>query len=203
MPQLMIKSVKDIEAITEAGRVAADCLKYLSSRLVAGINTLMIDNWAGEFIRDNGGISASKGYHGYPAEICISPNNVIVHGIPSKDIILKDGDILSLDIAVKKNGMIGDTAATYPIGEISEEAKTLLDVTRRCIYEALSVCIVGNRVIDIGRVIEEFVRPYGYGIVRDYAGHGVGFFMHEKPNVPNYDATKEITHRLELMGKGE
>ncbi|MBN1232869.1 MAG: type I methionyl aminopeptidase [Candidatus Coatesbacteria bacterium] len=202
MAQLLLKTEEDIERIAEAGSIAAECLIYLSRKLKPGINTLQIDRWAGEFINDNGGISASKGYHGYPAEICISPNNVIVHGIPSKKIILKDGDILSLDIAVKKNGFIGDTAATYPVGEVNDDVKQLLEVTEKSIYKALSICTIGSKIAEIGKIIEEYVNPYGFGIVRDYAGHGVGYFMHEKPNVPNYDATRELGYRLGTWTKG-
>ena len=173
------KSPAQIEAMKEAGRISAKVLREVGRKIEPGISTLELDNIAETIIRLEGGIPAFKGYGGFPGSICASINEEIVHGIPSATRILHEGDIISIDTGAIVDGWVGDNAWTYAVGKISEEKQRLLDVTEKCMWAALDAARVGNRLGDIGEAA-------GYGVVREYVGHGIGHDMHEDPNVPNW-----------------
>ena len=180
------KSPEEIEGLKEAGRVSAMVLRKVGAIIEPGISTLELDAYAEEVIRSEGGIPAFKGYGGFPGTICASVNDQIVHGIPSKDVILKSGDIISIDTGATVDGWVGDNAWTYPVGKISPEMKKLLSVTEECMWAGLNAARVGNHLGDIGFAVQSIAEAEGYGVVREYVGHGIGRDMHEDPNVPNY-----------------
>ena len=169
----------------EGGRITAACLRLLAENARPGVSTRELDELAEEFIYSSGGKPEFKGYQGFPASICASPNSMIVHGIPGP-YRLKEGDIISLDVGVRFEGFVTDSATTVPVGEVSEEARMLLDVTRRCLEAAIPQVRVGHRLGDIGHAIQSVAEPEGYGVVRDLVSHGVGRKMHEDPQIPNY-----------------
>ncbi|NLY29920.1 MAG: type I methionyl aminopeptidase, partial [Firmicutes bacterium] len=150
-----------------------------------GITTASLDALAEEFIRDHNAIPAFKGYNGYPASICVSVNEEVVHGIPGARV-LKGGDIVSIDIGVVVDGFYGDMARTYPVGEISEEAKRLISVTETALKKGIAAAVVGNRISDIGHAVQSCVEAHGMSVVRDFVGHGIGRNMHEEPQIPNF-----------------
>ena len=150
-----------------------------------GITTASLDALAEEFIRDHDAIPAFKGYNGYPASICVSVNEEVVHGIPGARV-LKGGDIVSIDIGVVVDGFYGDMARTYPVGEISEEAKRLISVTETALKKGIAAAVVGNRISDIGHAVQSYVEAHGMSVVRDFVGHGIGRNMHEEPQIPNF-----------------
>ena len=150
-----------------------------------GVTTLQLDKRAEEFIRDNGGIPAFKGYNGFPNTLCVSPNDQVVHGIPN-NIALEDGFILSVDCGVLMNGFYGDSAYTYSVGEIDEDSKRLLQITKESLYKGIEQAVEGNRVGDISFAVQQHAESNGYGVVRELVGHGVGESLHESPEVPNY-----------------
>ena len=158
----------------------------LAKEVKAGISTLDLDKMAEEFIRANGGIPACKGYEGYPATLCTSVNEVVVHGIPSAKRILRKGDIISIDLVVEVDGYKGDSCITVPVGRTSKKNMKLIEVTENALFAGIKQAVVGNHVGDIGHAIESFVKPYGYGVLREYVGHGIGTEMHEEPEIPNY-----------------
>lgn len=183
---IIIKSPAEIEAMKEAGRISAKVLREVGKHIEPGISTLELDEIAERIIRLNGGIPAFKGYGGFPGSICASINEQIVHGIPSATVILKPGDIVSIDTGAIVDGWVGDNAWTYPVGSISEEKKKLLEVTEKCMWAGLDAARPGNRLGDIGAAVQEIAEAEDYGVVREYVGHGIGRNMHEDPNVPNY-----------------
>ena len=180
------KSPAEIDAMKEAGRVSALVLREVGAAAKPGVSTLELDELAETIIRQEGGIPAFKGYGGFPGSICASLNEQIVHGFPSKDVILKDGDILSVDTGATVDGWVGDNAWTYPIGNVSPEKKRLLETTEKCMWAGLDAARAGNRLGDIGHAVQSIAEGAGYGVVREYVGHGIGRDMHEDPNVPNY-----------------
>jgi len=180
------KSPAEIEAMKEAGRISAKVLREVGARVQPGISTLELDRFAESLIRLEGGIPAFKGYGGFPGSICASLNDQIVHGIPSAEVILQEGDILSIDTGAIVDGWVGDNAWTYPVGVISAEKQRLLEITEKCMWAALDAARANNRLGDIGAAVQEIAEEAGYGIVREYVGHGIGRKMHEDPNVPNY-----------------
>ena len=180
------KSPAEIEAMKEAGRISAKVLRQAGQIIKPGISTLEIDQFVERMIRMEGGIPAFKGLYGFPGSICASVNDQIVHGIPSASVILKEGDILSIDTGATVDGWVGDNAWTYPVGKISEDKQRLLEVTEKCMWAGLDAARVGNRLGDIGAAVQGIAEAAGYGVVREYVGHGVGRVMHEDPNVPNY-----------------
>lgn len=184
--KIIIKSPREIALIKKAGSILADTFDYLKVHTRAGISTKELDKLAESFIRSHGGIPTCKGYEGFPGAICISVNDTLLHGIPSKSIILKDGDIVSYDICVTYEGYIADACRTFPVGEISSEAKRLLDTTKRCFFEAVKLVKPGVHLGDISQKIYETGTSEGYTLTRDYGGHGVGREMHEDPFVLNY-----------------
>ena len=175
-----------IEEMAEAGRLSAKVLREVGARVKPGVSTAELDRIAEMIIRMEGGIPAFKGYGGFPGSICASVNDQIVHGIPSNSVILQEGDILSIDTGAIVKGWVGDNAWTYPVGKISPEKKRLLGVTEQCMWAGIEAARPGNHLGDIGHAIQEIAERAGYGVVREYVGHGVGRDMHEDPNVPNY-----------------
>lgn len=182
---IVFKSDRELEIMARAGKVAGSCLKMLGDMVRPGITTGELDHAAEEFIRKAGAVPTFKGYMGFPGSICASPNDVVVHGIPD-DRPLLEGDIISIDVGATLDGYVGDTAATFPVGDISPEAKSLLKATKDALFCGIAAAEAGRHVGDIGHAIETLVRQYGFSVVQDYAGHGVGRKMHEDPTVPNF-----------------
>lgn len=180
------KSPADIEAMKEAGRISAKVLREVGAHVQPGVSTLELDEIAEMLIRLEGGIPAFKGYGGFPGSICASVNEQIVHGIPSKSIILQEGDIISIDTGAIIDGWVGDNAWTYPVGKVSAAKRQLLEVTEECMWAALDAARAGNHLGDIGHACQAIAESHRYGVVREYVGHGIGRNMHEDPNVPNY-----------------
>ena len=190
---IKIKSKREIELMREASKIASQTQKRVEELIRPGISTIELDRAAEKFIRENDAIPAQKNFPHYekgvapfPATLCISINDVVIHGIPSKKIILNEGDIVSVDLVVLKNGFHGDCARTYIVGETSPEAKKLVDITKQAFYEGIKFAKSGNRIGDISHAIGEFVNKNGYSVVREFEGHGIGRQMHEEPEVPNY-----------------
>lgn len=180
-----IKSSREIALMKKAGEILANVFDVLEPLCVPGNTTKHLSEVAEKVIRDAGAIPAEKGYYGYPAAICASINDVVVHGIPGSTK-LKDGDIISLDIVVNYQGYMADACRTYPVGNVSPRAQKLIDVTRECFFKAMEVVRPGARIGDIGSAIQKHAEANGYSVTRDYTGHGLGRSMHEDPIVPNY-----------------
>jgi methionyl aminopeptidase len=183
---ISIKSAREIKLMEEASQILVKARQALFKMIQPGISTEALDQHADEVIRSLGGIPSFKDYEGYPKSICTSVNEVVIHGIPSHQVILKEGDIISIDIGVNVKGYHADSAFTYAVGEISSEAKQLLDVTEKALYIGIEEAKPGNYVSNIGHAIETFIKPYGYGIVETFTGHGIGKELHEAPQVLNY-----------------
>ena len=183
---IIIKSSDEIEKIREAGKIVSEALSLAGEIVKPGITTLELNNAIEKVIVGHKAKPSFKNYNGFPAASCISPNSVVVHGIPSKNVILKDGDIVSVDVGAFLNGYHADAARTYPVGNISSEAKQLIDVTKECFNRGAQAAIPGNRVGDIGFAVQSLAEEYGYGVVRELVGHGVGKNLHEEPDVPNF-----------------
>ncbi|HKQ08738.1 MAG TPA: type I methionyl aminopeptidase [Blastocatellia bacterium] len=179
------KSKIEIEKMRAAGQIVARVLKQLSEIVQPGITTRDLDAEAERLIRAAGAVPTFKGYHGYPASICASINDEVVHGIPSKRK-LREGDIIGIDCGATLQGYVGDAAVTVPVGRISDDAWKLINTTRRSLFEAISRCRVGNRLGDVCNAVQAYVEPLGYSVVRNFCGHGIGRAMHEDPQVPNY-----------------
>jgi len=171
--------------MARAGAIVRGCLELIGQEIRPGITTKELDRLAEEYIRSRGGIPTFKGYRGFPASICASPNDIVVHGIPGR-VRLREGDIVGIDVGVTLNGYIADAAMTFPVGEISEEAKRLLRVTEEALMLGIAQCRVGNRVGDISHAVQSHAEAHGYSVVRSMVGHGVGRHMHEDPQVPNF-----------------
>ncbi len=179
------KSPEEIERIARAGRVLRGCLDLLATTVRPGITTKELDVLAEDYIRGHGGVPTFKGYRGFPASICASPNDMVVHGIPGP-LTLQEGDILGIDVGVTLEEFVADAAITVAVGAISGQARALMDATRESLMQAIEQCRVGNRVGDISHAVQSYVEPRGYGVVRSLVGHGVGRDMHEDPQVPNF-----------------
>ena len=179
------KKEEEIDLIRESSLLVAKTHAEIAGLIKPGITTLALDKIAEEFIMDNGGIPAFKGYSGFPNTLCVSPNDQVVHGIPN-DKSLKDGEILSVDCGVVMNGYFGDSAFTYEVGEVDAETKQLLKVTKESLYKGIEMAVSGNRIGDIGYAVQKHAESFGYGVVRELVGHGVGKNLHEAPEVPNY-----------------
>jgi len=183
---IQIHSPDEVELIRGSARIVGQCLLMLSREVRPGVSTLELDRLAEKFIRDSGGEPAFKGYRGFPASICASINEEVVHGIPSAKRFLREGDIVSLDIGVKREGFFGDAARTFPVGEVSSTATRLLDATERALEAGIAQARPGNRVSDISAAIEREVMRHRFRVVRALVGHGIGRELHEEPQVPNY-----------------
>lgn len=175
-----------------AGRLVGEVREAIRAMVKPGVTTLELDRAAEKMIRDAGALPTFKGYHGFPYSICASVNEQVVHGFPS-DYALRDGDIFSIDVGVTLNGFVGDTATTVPVGKVEDELLQLIRVTEECLEKAIEQCWPGKHVGDIGYAVQSHAQRFGYGIVRDYVGHGIGRKMHESPQIPNYGkpGTKE------------
>lgn len=183
---IILKSPAEIEAMKEAGRLSAMTLRVVGEHCKPGVTTLELDEIAETFIRENGGTPAFKGYGGFPGSICASVNEQIIHGIPSRQTVLKEGDIISIDTGAVVDGWVGDNAWTYAVGKVSPEKRRLLEVGESCMWAGLAAAREGNRMGDLGHAVQSVAQAAGFGVVREYVGHGVGRTMHEEPNVPNY-----------------
>ncbi|MFN5317305.1 MAG: type I methionyl aminopeptidase [Bacteroidia bacterium] len=179
------KSIEEIERIRESSLLVARTLAEVAKIIGPGVTSLELDRCAEEFIRDNGGIPAFKGYNGFPASLCISPNNQVVHGIPNSNPI-KEGDIISVDCGVLKDGYYGDSAYTFAIGEVDAKVKHLLKVTKESLYKGIDAAIEGRRLQDISYEIQSYSESHGFSVVRELVGHGIGKKLHEAPEVPNF-----------------
>jgi methionyl aminopeptidase len=188
---IQIKSKREIELMREAGRILELTRNMLKEHIKPGVSTHQLDELAENYILNLGAKPSFKGYHGFPGSICTSINEVVVHGIPSKKQVLKEGDIITLDFGVNYKGYHADSATTYPVGKVSLEIEKLLDITEKSLYIGLEQAKPGNYVSDISHAIESFIKPYGYGIVEEFTGHGIGRDLHEEPFVPNFGKPKE------------
>lgn len=182
---IILKSKAEVEKIAKASRIVASTLQGLKAYVNPGMTTLMLDAFAEKRIIEAGGIPAFKGYRNFPATLCVSVNEEVVHGIPSEKI-LKDGDIVGMDLGVIVDGFYGDAAITVPIGEVDEEILRLLDVTEKSLYAGISQGLAGGRLSDISHAVQSTVEPHGYSIVTDFVGHGIGRSLHEEPQIPNF-----------------
>jgi methionyl aminopeptidase len=182
---MFIKSAREIESMRAAGKIVAETLEKIKEVIKPGITTKELDQIAGEYIRKNNGIPAFLGYQGYPSNICASVNEEVVHGIPSKRV-LKDGDIVSIDIGAFYDGYCGDAARTFGVGNISKKAERLIKITKESFFAGIAMAVEGNRLYDVSYAIQNYVESNGYSVVRALVGHGIGKKMHEEPQVPNY-----------------
>jgi methionyl aminopeptidase len=183
---IVCRSSTELERMREAGRLVGEVLSELASKVAPGVNTAELDEVAERRIAKAGATAAFKGYHGYPATICASINDEVIHGIPSGRRVLEEGDIISIDVGASLDGYFGDSAITLPVGHVSEEAATLLRVTEEALYKAIERVRPGARVSDIGHAVQRHVEVFGFSVVREFVGHGIGQRMHEEPQVPNY-----------------
>jgi len=183
---IVLKSPREIEIMRHANQIVAETHAYLAEVIEAGITTAEIDRLGEEFIRSKGAIPSFKGYRGYPASVCVSINEEVVHGIPSKKRTIKEGDIVSLDIGVFYDGFHGDAARSFGVGKVSKEAEKLLKVTEDSFYRGIERAFIGNRLGDISHAIQNHAEKNGFSVVRDYVGHGIGREMHEPPQIPNF-----------------
>lgn len=183
---IVIRSAEEIAILRQANQIVARILEELAADIAPGVSTEALDAKAERLIREAGGEPAFKGYRGYPKTICASINEQVVHGIPSLDVILAEGDIISIDVGVIYRGYVGDTAATYPVGEITPEKQRLVRVTRESLYEGIEQARRGMRLSDISHAVQARVEKDGFSVVRDFVGHGIGQEMHEEPQIPNF-----------------
>lgn len=182
---IVLKTSKEASKMQKACTISAQALKYGGELVEEGVTTAYIDKKIRQFIQSKGAVPSFLGYGGFPASACISVNDEVIHGIPGNRKLEK-GDIVSIDVGAYIDGYHGDNAATFPVGEVSEESNLLMKATKESLYEAIKLCKPGNRLGDIGYAVESYVKKFGYSVVRDYVGHGVGKNLHEDPEVPNY-----------------
>lgn len=185
---------QDIDGMIKAGAVVRDALLYAETLIRPNISTLELDKKLEKFIIDKGAIPSFLNYEGYPNSICASVNEMVVHGIPSEDIILKEGDIISIDIGAILDGYNGDAARTFAVGSITPEKQKLIDVTKQCFFEGISKLKIGARLGELSNAIQTYAESFGYGVVRELVGHGIGHKMHEAPEVPNYGPKSSGMH---------
>ena len=183
---IKLKTAQDIEGLKKCGALSKEVLRLAGRMVKPGVSTLEIDQFVENFIRMHGGTPGFKGYGGFPYSICASVNDEVVHGFASEERILQEGDILSIDTGANVDGWAGDNAWTFACGHISDANKVLLEVTRDCLALGIEQAVPGNHLGDIGHAIQEHAEKHGYGVIREYVGHGIGRNMHEEPNVPNY-----------------
>ena len=183
---IVCRSAAELERMREAGRLVGEVLTELAALVKPGVTTAELDDAAERRILAAGAVPAFKGYHGYPATICASINDEVIHGIPSGRRVLKAGDVISIDVGASLDGYYGDSAVTLPVGPVSEDAATLLRVTDEALYKAIERVRPGNRVSDIGHAVQQHVEAFGFSVVREFVGHGIGQQMHEEPQIPNY-----------------
>ncbi len=185
---IVLKTGRELKIMREACRIAAGALQIAGKAVEPGVSTAEIDKLAEDYIRSQGGTPNFKNYQGYPATACISINNEVIHGIPSAKRILKEGDIVSIDLGAEFQGYHGDNAATFACGDISLAAKRLMDTTKESLYEGIKKAVSGGRIGDISNAVQSYVEARGYSVVRKFVGHGIGTHLHEAPEVPNFGA---------------
>ena len=183
---IVLKTGRELSIMREACRISAGALKRAGMAVEPGVTTAQLDKLAEDYILSQGAKPNFKNYHGYPATACISVNNEVIHGIPSRKCKLKQGDIVSIDLGACFEGYHGDNAATFACGDISPEAKRLMDITEQSLYKAIAAAVPGGRIGDISSAVQSFVEQNGYSVVRDFVGHGIGTSLHEAPEVPNF-----------------
>ena len=183
---VVLKTARELAIMKEACVISAQALKMIGKAVEPGVTTAELDRIAEQYIRSKGAVPNFLNYNGYPATTCISINNEVIHGIPTPKRVLKEGDIVSVDLGAFLEGYNGDNAATFACGDITEEAKRLIDATQESLYKGISKACAGNRVGDISAAVQGYVEERGYSVVRDYVGHGIGTALHEAPEVPNY-----------------
>ena len=183
---IVCRSAAELEKMKAAGRLVGEVLTAMSATIAPGVTTADLDALAEKMIVDAGAKPAFKGYHGYPATICSSVNEEVIHGIPSASRVMQEGDVVSIDVGASLGGYYGDSAITLPVGKISTEAATLLRVTEESLYKAIEAVKPGGRVSDIGHAVQKHVEAFGFTVVREFVGHGIGQRMHEEPQIPNY-----------------
>ena len=186
MELITLKSSRELDCRRRAGRITAGARKLAGELVRPGMTTLEIDAAVRKYIESRGARPSFLGYGGFPGSACISVNDVVIHGIPSKKIVLQEGDIVSVDVGAYIDGFHGDCAATFPCGQVSDEARRLMEVTEHSFWEGIRFARAGQRVSDISHAVQQYVEAHGYSVVRDFVGHGVGAKLHEAPEVPNY-----------------
>jgi methionyl aminopeptidase len=192
-----IRSPREIEQLRKANAIVAEVFQRLEGKVIPGVTTEELDQIAEEYIRSRGAVPAFKGYRGFPATLCTSINEEVVHGIPGQRK-LKEGDLVSLDVGVIRNGYFGDAAVTLPVGEVDPEARRLLEVTERALFIGIEKTKAGNRLFDISSAIQQWVESNGFSVVRDFVGHGIGKSLHEEPQIPNFGSP----HQGPRLAKG-
>ena len=183
---IIIKSTEEVELIRQSNQLVSRTLAEVAREIRPGVTTEKLDRVAEAFIRDNGAVPGFLGYQGYPKTLCTSVNSQVVHGIPSPDVVLEEGDLISVDCGVLMNGYYGDTAFSFAVGQVSEEVRGLMTTTRECLMRGIGQAVEGKRVGDIGNAVQEHAERNGYSVVREMVGHGLGSHLHEAPEVPNY-----------------
>ena len=198
---IYIKSSSEIELMRQAGRITAGARTIARQAIADGVSTKQIDKCVREFIVKSGATPTFLNYGGFPGSACVSVNDEVIHGIPGKRKI-RNGDIVSVDVGATYKGLVGDCAGTFACGEISEDAKKLIEVTRQSFFEAMHYARVGYRISDIGGAVQDYVESHGYSVVREYVGHGVGHNLHEAPEVPNYRVDRGVKRANQRLIKG-
>jgi methionyl aminopeptidase len=193
-----LKSDREIEKMHQAGKLLASCHREIKKMIRPGISTLEIDEFVEEYLKKHGATAEQKGYRGYEYATCASINDEICHGFPRKEP-LKDGDIVTIDMVVNLDGGLADSAWTYAVGKLSDQAKRLLEVTRNCLYKGIEKAIVGNRVGDIGHAIQSYAEAEGFSVVKDFTGHGIGPTIHEDPQIPHFGSPGKGPRLIEGM----
>ena len=183
---IVLKTGRELSTMREACRISAGALQVAGKAVEPGVTTAELDKLAEDYIRSQGGVPNFLNYEGYPATACISVNNEVIHGIPSAKRVLKSGDIVSIDLGAKFEGYHGDNAATFVCGDVSPEAKRLMDTTKESLYEGIAAAVAGGRIGDISHAVQSYVEARGYSVVRRFVGHGIGTSLHEAPEVPNF-----------------
>lgn len=183
---IIIKTDREIELMRRAGRLVVEALLEIKNAVKPGITTRELDRIAEKYIIKHNAKPSFKGYYGFPASICTSVNEEVVHGIPSKNKVLREGDIISVDCGAILDGYHGDAARTFAVGKVSPEAEKLIEVTKESFFKGIEKAVLGNRLTDISAAVQEYVEGFGFSVVRDYVGHGIGSNMHEEPEIPNY-----------------
>lgn len=196
---IVIKNNRELNIMREAGRISARALRLAGEAVEPGITTAYIDNLIHKYIESQGATPSFLGYGGFPKSSCISVNNVVIHGIPNDKCVLKQGDIVSIDVGAQFNGFHGDNAYTFACGDVTKEAKALMDATKESLFEGIKKAVIGNRIGDISSTVQEYIEARSYSVVRDFVGHGVGAKLHEDPSVPNFGTKGRGARLLEGM----
>lgn len=196
---IIVKTSAEIEVMRQANRIVVGVLEMLRDNMRPGLTTRQMDRWARDYCRDHGAEAAFLGYRGFPGTLCVSINEQVVHGIPSKKVKVREGDIVSVDFGAVFHGFYGDSAVTIPVGNISARNKRLLDVTQQALELGIKQVQIGNRISDISRAIQDHAEKHGYSVVRQFVGHGIGASLHEAPEIPNYVQDQSTPRIVEGM----